>query len=1225
MSKKSVIGNKGIKSRKRNWKAIIIALYITFLLLSMIPFAADRAVEPQMKDSYTYHLRYPQDGRQSHYYVERVDTSEVGKIDLTYTTSSNSLEVDVENLKVLWIYCRSMYEDECNKVYNIDPYDNSNYFKWYFIEKNHLNVNINSDNKIEELRFIDTPLPYKVLVNNVEWKESEKYNYTSDFSTAISDVPSGRSRVDIYFKPESGLPPVAILNASKTVVAVNHTIDFDASGSYDPDGSILAYIFDFGDGTFKGGSEHTHYYSTPGTYGVILTVRDNNNLVAYAYKNITVVKTSNIPEIQSLVPNQIKDEDSPPWTLDLVPYQPISFMSGVKFRWYLSGQNSSLYTVTGINSTDNRLVFTPVPDAYGNDLVTLFLSSSENITDSQPLWINITSINDPPTISAIPDLILHYDDEYTFNYEPYVDDKETPRNDLILSIFDGFEEKYITLDGIKATFTYPHELVGEVIYATLMVSDGEDVAQKIFTIQVTSDYVPKLIKSLPDVWLFEGTTKENVFDLDDYFTDPDNDAIYFSYGTTHLTIIIQPDHTVDITAESEWTGSELVTFRARDPIGAIAEDSIVITVLPVNDPPIIENVPDFIIHYDYDYRFDLTPYVHDNDNSSSDLTIIPSDPEHIRLDILNNLVIILNYPEEYLGKSETVRLTVTDGLDSSFQDVTVTVTVDYPPELITPLPDVVFLEDMPLINAFDLDSYFLDVDGDVLYYTTGNKFVSISINSDQSVDFTAPKDWFGMESVYFRATDPTGALQQDLVMVTVLPVNDPPKISAIPPQYGNESERWVLNLESYINDVDNNISDLEITLDNEFIVISGYELIFLGTRDLPDTVIVTVSDGQYEASRSFEVNVKLNKAPKSVTLWDLFLNLLPFLIIIVLLIIGIAGIIYHKKSKFEAEEVFLIHKGGTLINHLMRHSTANVDDVIFSGMFTAVQEFIKDTFSKDNDPNQDQSEDSWVLDELSLGENKILIERSENTYLAVIFSGQGSKRLRKIVNKLLDKIETKYENILPTWEGDIRALSGTKEILSMLIKVEEKPEKPQFVPMKPVTTSLKPSQSQLVTPKPPVSSPPPAKPVKTQRMYLSSSSTETKGLLEFLGKQFGANRPGLIAWPMRKDRNYGNADNERGLKLKNPNKTQFPMAFGISPRTEPLKTISMKKPYITPKTPHQSNNVQSLKQKAPSILNTTNCSKPVTITMPNSDEKFKLDPNKSLMLQLAELEEKNNM
>jgi hypothetical protein len=190
----------------------------------MIPYLADRAIEDaEMKESYTYHLKYPYDGQITHYYVERMNTTRIGRIDLTYTTATNSIVVKTENIKVLHIYCRSMYEDECRKVYGIDPSDNSNYFKWYFIEKNHLNVNIDSDTEIQEIKFIDTPIAYKVVVDGLTWAEGTDYFYTDSFSTALSDVPSGITNVDIYFKAIAGTPPNAILSASKTLVPINYT------------------------------------------------------------------------------------------------------------------------------------------------------------------------------------------------------------------------------------------------------------------------------------------------------------------------------------------------------------------------------------------------------------------------------------------------------------------------------------------------------------------------------------------------------------------------------------------------------------------------------------------------------------------------------------------------------------------------------------------------------------------------------------------------------------------------------------------------------------------------------------------------------------------------------------------------------------------------------------------------------------------------------------------
>lgn len=55
-------------------------------------------------------------------------------------------------------------------------------------------------------------------------------------------------------------------------------INFDASGSSDPDGSIVSYEWDFGDGssTTTSSSSITHYYSQENPYQVTLIVTDND-------------------------------------------------------------------------------------------------------------------------------------------------------------------------------------------------------------------------------------------------------------------------------------------------------------------------------------------------------------------------------------------------------------------------------------------------------------------------------------------------------------------------------------------------------------------------------------------------------------------------------------------------------------------------------------------------------------------------------------------------------------------------------------------------------------------------------------------------------------------------------------------------------------------------------------------------------------------------------------
>jgi len=70
-------------------------------------------------------------------------------------------------------------------------------------------------------------------------------------------------------------PPVATFTGSSNNVFTGGTVTFDATSSSDIDGTIVSYLWDFGDGSTGSGATASHSYANGGTYTVRLTVTDN--------------------------------------------------------------------------------------------------------------------------------------------------------------------------------------------------------------------------------------------------------------------------------------------------------------------------------------------------------------------------------------------------------------------------------------------------------------------------------------------------------------------------------------------------------------------------------------------------------------------------------------------------------------------------------------------------------------------------------------------------------------------------------------------------------------------------------------------------------------------------------------------------------------------------------------------------------------------------------------
>ncbi|MDD5264225.1 MAG: caspase family protein [Candidatus Bipolaricaulis sp.] len=81
--------------------------------------------------------------------------------------------------------------------------------------------------------------------------------------------------------------PVALYTATPAEGGTPLYVAFDASDSYDPDGYVSSYSWDFGDGTIASGQTVDHTYTTAGMYSITLRVTDDSGEDSTALGHVT--------------------------------------------------------------------------------------------------------------------------------------------------------------------------------------------------------------------------------------------------------------------------------------------------------------------------------------------------------------------------------------------------------------------------------------------------------------------------------------------------------------------------------------------------------------------------------------------------------------------------------------------------------------------------------------------------------------------------------------------------------------------------------------------------------------------------------------------------------------------------------------------------------------------------------------------------------------------------
>lgn len=788
-------------------------------------------------------------------------------------------------------------------------------------------------------------------------------------------------------------------------------------------------------GTIVGSGSSVIYTAgyIPETGAIVVSVGSVRATIA-----VVVTTALNGPSWLNTIPVQIASEDSN-WTLNMDSYW--QHTNGTEdLSWYAEGVNSSLYVVIHDPLQNDIVKFLTQPDKFGNDVFRLWIRDPDGFSAYQDVIVNILAVNDPPRfLDTTPtELYVKFDTPYSFDYSYYIRDVDTNRSSLRMI---STMPTNVYFNWLIGTFLFP-EKDGTNSYFELLSITVTDAGQSVtcdstnsdcmnIVVRVTDDTPPSLNQSLPDVTLMEGDVHRFAFDLDDYFFDVDNDYLVYTSGF-HEDIDIEIDdenHEVYFSATSEWSGTTEGTFTAIDPIGALKTDIITVTVIPVNDPPAIRDPGTIHVRYDYPYYLDAAMYISDPDHSLDELSL-----EFSTDDITySNKKICFLFPASESGGPYTeqyivhVNLVVTDPDGNSTScSFDVVVSDNMPPELRSPSPYydyISFLEDHYLNDTLRLDTLFVDADDgeqNLNYMVEGNENVIVLIYPDSAVNLTARNNWSGTETVEFRAVDQQGAWSSWRLTVTVIPVNDAPVIIQLPDFVVKGRTTTSFDISGYFIDSESDYSGLRVAASPESMVFVVGNYLYVTLPKNTDEVLVTLratdSDGAESNVVTFTVKVARD--------WAETIGY-PYTFPLVLLVAAIGG--YYLASRiprpFTLQDVFLIHNDGRLIAHETRQESDGIDKDVVSAMFTAVQEFVKDSFQAGE----------VGLKKLEIGDRNVVIEKGRSVYLAMIYTGWPPKAVFEALTMLLSDVEERYKGRIERWNGTKKSLKGVDDMLQNYI------------------------------------------------------------------------------------------------------------------------------------------------------------------------------------------------
>ncbi len=526
-----------------------------------------------------------------------------------------------------------------------------------------------------------------------------------------------------------------------------------------------------------------------------------------------------------------------------------------------------------------HLVITPAAGVSGSSQIMLTLSDGVDAVDAS-FTFSVGSVNDPPTVSTIPDQELD-EDSWIDSIAFTVDEGGGADEDVQILKISAVSSNpdLISGDDIQINFRdddsdasggilslRPLKNASGEATITVTVDDGIESATESFKLRVLPVNDPPEISDIGKQSTSEGELKIVKFTVDEGGGEIE-DVQVISITVTSSNQELVPDNAIRlsfsddnsdadkgrlaITPAAGASGSSQITLTVSDGVDVV-DASFTLSVGSVNDPPTASAIADQEL--DEDSWIDSIAFtVDEGGGADEDAQILKISAVSSNPDLVSGDDIKINFhddgsdaeggmlsirPLKNASGEATITVTVDDGTESVTESFTLKVLpVNDPP--IASSGDFRTMGDMNISRRLEAS----DIEGDDVTYVIRDvpEHGELELTNHRSgrFEYIPSADWSGTDAFSYYVNDGIADSESALVSIHVDPVNDLPEISDIGNQSISEGE--MKRIEFTVDEGGGEIEDVQVV--SIAVASSNQELV----RD--DAIILSFSDDDSDADK----------------------------------------------------------------------------------------------------------------------------------------------------------------------------------------------------------------------------------------------------------------------------------------------------------------------------------------------------------------------------------------